>query len=127
MPSTASSSSAWYSPWPASAAASERADSSTVATPANAKTISSASVRSSIASAPSITDVFSPHCHTPSPHAAPSVATERPGTSALRTKAGRSRPTISTRQAPAVRATSGEIAAQSIVGLFIARPPGCSP
>ena len=37
IPSTASSSSAWYSPWPASAAASERADSITVATPANAK------------------------------------------------------------------------------------------
>ena len=70
IPSTANSISAWYSPWPASAAASERADSSTVATPANAKIISSESVRSSIEIAPAITDVFSPHCQTPSPAAA---------------------------------------------------------
>ena len=67
MPSTDTRISAWYSPCPASAAASERIDSSVAASAPAAKIIVSASVRSSIASAPAITDVFSSHCHTPEP------------------------------------------------------------
>ena len=81
MPSTETSNSAWYSPCPASAAASERIDSSVAASAPAANTIVSASVRLSIASAPETTSSLSSHCHTPSPTAAPSVTTVRSGTS----------------------------------------------
>ena len=80
-----------------------------MAAPPTQNTIVSASVRSSIASESSMIEVFTPHA-TPSPIVVPSATSVRNGTTWRRTNAERSSPTISTMQAPAVSATSGESA-----------------
>jgi hypothetical protein len=118
------SSSAKYSPSPASTTARDRHDSSTVPRPPTQNTIVSASVRSSIASESSMIEALAPHCQTPSPIVTPSVTRVRNGTTCRRTNADRSSPTISTTQAPAVKAISGESASQSMVGpLGVTAPP----
>jgi hypothetical protein len=96
--------------------ADDRQESSTAAMPPATNAMVSASVRSSIASAPSMTDVLTPHCHTPSPAVAPSVTRASAAVRCRRANRPRSSPTSSTMQAPAASATSGESASQSIFG-----------
>jgi hypothetical protein len=90
------------------------------------------SVRSSIAIARSTTSTFSPHCHTESPAVAPSTTSVSAGTAERRIHGARIKPTSSTTHAPAVSASSGDSAAQSIVGAFSSvtappPPPGAPP
>ena len=84
--------------------------------PAATKIMVSASVRSSIASARSMISVLAPHCQTPSPAVTPRVTSVRNGTTCARTKRERSRPTMSTMQAPPASAISGDSASQSMTG-----------
>ena len=120
MPSTAISSSAWYSPCPASRGAIPRHDEQHARRQrAGARRRSvSASVRSSIASAPETTQlVVAPLPRRASPTAAPSVTSVSSGTSDVAHERARAAGPPSARcTRPPVSATSGEIAAQSICG-----------
>ena len=76
-----------------------------------------------MASESSMIEAFAPHCQMPSPIVVPSATRVRNGTTWRRTNADRSSPTISTMQAPAVSAISGESASQSMTGPFIGPLP----
>jgi hypothetical protein len=75
---------------------------------------------------------FSPHCQIDSPAVTASVTNVSPGTAWRRIHGARISPTSSTTHAPAVSATSGDIAAQSMCGAFNSftappRPPAAPP
>jgi hypothetical protein len=93
-----------------------RQDSSTVPAAAAMNSSVRNNVRSSITIASAMTDTLSPHVAIVRPAAAPSASSVRNGTSVWRTNGARSRPAISTTQAPPTSAISGEIASQSISG-----------
>ena len=118
MPRIEVSSSAKYSPSPASVVAAERQDKSTAAMPPTTKTIVSASVRLSTTSASATIVSLMSHCQTPSPAVTASVTIVSTGTSVVRTNPERAKPTSSTTQTPTVSATIGDSASQSIGGPF---------
>ncbi len=122
MPAALVSINAKYSPCAASRGASARHDSSTAPIPVTETMKVIINVSSSRRSAPcepraTKSPLPSPHCQMPSPIAVPNATIVSNGTSCSRMKRPRSRPARSTTIAPPSRARSGEVPAQSIVGL----------
>ena len=108
MPRIEVSSSAKYSPSPASAVATERHDSSTAAMPPATKIIVSVSVRLSTTIAEAMIASLTSHCQTPSPAVTPERhQRQHRHDRRARMNAERARPTSSTTHAPAVSATNG--------------------
>ena len=92
MPRIEVSSSAKYSPSPASTVATERHDSSTAAIPPATKIITSVSVRLSTTIAEAMIASLTSHCQTPSPAVTANVTIVSTGTTVPRMKPGARQP-----------------------------------